>query len=92
MKPFSVLEAIAYYESNRFGLGMDFRQEFLTAIERVRKNPQGYAAEYADGTRVCPLHRFSYNLVYKEFPDRIWIAAVAHQKRRPRYWAGRKPN
>jgi hypothetical protein len=28
---------------------------------------------------------------YVELDDAIWIAAVAHQKRRPGYWTRRKP-
>ncbi len=29
---------------------------------------------------------------YEELADRIWVAAVRHQHRRPGYWSRRKPN
>jgi toxin ParE1/3/4 len=85
-------EALDYYERQRAGLGGEFRREFEAALQRVRENPQAYAAEDDSGVRHCPLRRFPYTLVYVEMDDRIWVAAVAHQRRRPRYWARRRPN
>jgi toxin ParE1/3/4 len=85
-------ETLDYYESRRSGLGGEFRREFEAALERVRENPQLYAAEDDTGVRYCPLHRFPYTLVYVELDDRIWVAAVANQRRRPRYWARRRPD
>ena len=35
------------------------------------------------------LKRFSFNLFYQELDEFIWIAALAHQKRRPDYWIDR---
>jgi toxin ParE1/3/4 len=68
-----------------------FAREFEAALQRVRENPLAYAAEDDSGVRYCPLRRFPYSLVYVELNDRIWVAAVAHQQRRPRYWARRHP-
>jgi hypothetical protein len=42
--------------------------------------------------RAAPLHRFPYALIYEDFPDRVWIAAVAHYSRRPGYWSHRRPD
>ena len=35
------------------------------------------------------LNRFPYVLIYSLEPERIWIVAVAHQRRRPGYWRRR---
>lgn len=83
-------EALDYYEGQRTGLGGEFRREFEAALQRVRENPQAYAVEDDSGVRYCPLRRFPFTLVYVELDDRIWVAAVAHQRRRPRYWARRR--
>ncbi|MGH7171554.1 MAG: type II toxin-antitoxin system RelE/ParE family toxin [Gemmataceae bacterium] len=99
MKPFLIhadaeaelREALQHYEQQRVGLGREFRQEFEAALERVRQNPFLYAAEDESAARLCPLRRFPYTLVYLDLDDRIWIAAVAHQRRRPRFWARRRP-
>jgi toxin ParE1/3/4 len=85
-------EALDFYEGRRINLGGEFRQAFEAALQRVRENPQAYAAEDDAGVRSCPLRRFLYTLVYVELDDRIWVAAVANQRRRPRYWARRRPD
>ncbi len=84
-------EAMERYERQRPGLGGEFRAEVEAALERVRQNPYLYAAEDESGARFCPVRRFSYTLVYLDLEEHIWIAAVAHQRRRPRYWARRRP-
>jgi plasmid stabilization system protein ParE len=38
------------------------------------------------GTRRYLLHRFPYNIIYRETEAGIVVVAVVHQKRRPRYW------
>jgi len=32
---------------------------------------------------------FPYAVVYLEQPDRVWIVAIMHLKRRPGYWRKR---
>jgi toxin ParE1/3/4 len=84
-------EALDHYARQREGLDGEFRREFEAALERVRENPLLYAVENDDGVRYCPLRRFPFTLVYVDLEDCIWVAAVAHQRRRPRYWASRRP-
>jgi hypothetical protein len=84
-------EAAEYYERLRAGLGDDFRAELDAALARIQQDPQLYAAE-SGSVRICPLRRFPYSVYYEELADRIWVAAVGHQSRRPGYWARRRPN
>jgi hypothetical protein len=84
-------EARDYYDGVRAGLGDDFQAELEAAVARIKENPYLYAAE--SGTiHICPLNRFPYSLYYEDLDDRIWIAAVGHQHRRPGYWARRRPD
>jgi toxin ParE1/3/4 len=83
--------ALDRYEDIRAGLGGEFRREFEAALARVRQNPLLYAVDDETGTRLYPFHRFPYNLVYLDLGDHVWIAAVAHQHRRPNYWVRRQP-
>ena len=69
---------------------MEFRLEFEAALGRLLANPQLYSIEVDEG-RACPLHRFPYTVFYADLADRIWVAAVANQRRRPGYWMGRQP-
>ena len=78
-------EAAAYYEGAREGLGIDFRAELSVVLDHISGNPQIYAVE--DGAiRIGTLNRFPYAVYYGELDDCIWIAAVAHHRRRPGYW------
>jgi hypothetical protein len=86
---FEAEEAADRYEAIRLGLGKDFRDELLAAVSRVRHNPLLYAVEEGS-IRIAPLHRFPYSLIYEELTDQIWVAAVAHQSRRPGYWRRRR--
>lgn len=78
-------EALDYYAGQRAGLDGELRREFEAALQRVRESPLLHATEDDDGVRYCPLRWFPYNLVYVDREDCIWVVAVAHQRRRPRY-------
>jgi len=41
------------------------------------------------GTRRFLLQRFPFSVVYREFPSKIQVVAVAHGHRRPGYWKSR---
>jgi toxin ParE1/3/4 len=86
-----VEEAAARYESQRAGLGQEFRSEFEVALGRVVQNPLLYGVEIGE-FRACPLKRFPYTIFYLDLEDQLWVGAVAHQSRRPGYWARRRPD
>jgi hypothetical protein len=83
--------AAAHFEGIRAGFGADFQADLEAALTRIRDNPLLYAPE-SGATRVCPLHQFPYSLFYQDLPDRVWVAAVGHHRRRPGYWARRRPS
>jgi toxin ParE1/3/4 len=83
--------ATRYYEEQRKGLGREFRTAVEAAIERIQRTPQAFPPYGDEGARKCLVGRFPYTIFYVELEDSIWIAAVAHQRRRPGYWAGRSP-
>jgi plasmid stabilization system protein ParE len=83
--------AASYYEAQRAGLGDDFAAEVEQAAQRIAQTPQAFPPHGSAGFRKCLLRRFSYTIFFLELPDRIWIAAVAHQRRRPGYWSLRQP-
>lgn len=87
-------DAAKWYEGKRAGLGDEFLAAVDVAIELIEVNPKigsrlpGVSGE--DVRRVL-VHRFPYHVVYIELPDRIQVLAVAHERRRPGYWADRIP-
>jgi toxin ParE1/3/4 len=86
-----VEEAITYYEDRRPSLGGEFRVDLEATLNRIRQWPGAPPPIDDQGTRKQRFRRFPYTIYYVELDDAIWIAAVAHQKRRPRYWSKRQP-
>jgi plasmid stabilization system protein ParE len=82
------LDAIRYYEREREGLGGRFRDAIYAALKRVVATPERFR-QIRPPFRRCLVQRFPYFLVYTIEPDHIHVLAVAHQRRRPDYWADR---
>ncbi len=83
-------QAIAYYEKQQAGLGVDFQTEVDDTLDRIQQNP-GLGAPYKNTEyRVLLVHRFRYAVVNLETDDAISVMAIAHQRRRPGYWSRRK--
>jgi hypothetical protein len=83
-------EAFAWDESQVAGLGYGFLDEFNRAVRLVTTFPELYQ-QINPGIRRCLLNRFPYGLVYGVDDGMIVIVAVAHVKRRARYWFDRLP-
>jgi plasmid stabilization system protein ParE len=84
--------AARFYEERRAGLGDEFMEEVQRATERIASVPQSFPPYGGSGLRKCILRRFPYTVFFFEQEERVWIAAVAHQKRRPGYWSDRHPD
>jgi toxin ParE1/3/4 len=85
-----LLDAVDRYEQQRPGLGGEFNDAVEAVLNQIRASPQrGW--RYGDkGHRVLPTRRFPYFVFYLAEDERIWIPAIAHQKRKPDYWQHRK--
>ena len=76
-------EAAAWYENARPGLGGEFAQAILAALDLLEEEVvplttmPGRAGQ--EGARRLGLSRFPYDIV----------VAIAHHSRRPRYWRTR---
>lgn len=81
-------QAVEYYETKRFGLGLDLEQEVRRAFVDIQRTPN-MCPTRKYGTRYRLLPRFPYGIYYFEYQDIIWIVAVAHTSRRPYYWRKR---
>lgn len=82
-------EAADFYDLESPGLGTVFIDEVQRAIASIARFPD--ASPLIQGRlRRRLLIKFPYSLVYSVRPTEIRILAVAHQKRRPFYWRGRR--
>ena len=82
-------EAADYYDLESFGLGTAFINEIARGIEIITRFPE--AAPLIQGrVRRKTVIKFPYSLIYSLRSNEIRLLAVAHQKRRPFYWRGRR--
>lgn len=82
-------DAAAFYTmSSNVELGRAFLDEFERSIDAIVRNPK--LAPFLRGKRRRYLmRRFPYGIIYQEANDELRVIAVAHQNRRPAYWARR---
>ncbi len=73
--------------------GADLAADFEAAVHRslrlLADQPE-LGTPATAGTRVWPMRRFPYTLVYAPDARGLRVVAVAHQRRRPERWIGRR--
>jgi plasmid stabilization system protein ParE len=83
-------EAIRWYENRRRGLGGDFYNAIVRAIDLIRSHPEvGTPRTGRFPHRQLRVTRFPYKIVYRVRDHDIHVVAVAHTSRRPGYWRTR---
>lgn len=82
------LEAAAFYESRREGLGAAFTVEVEATIQRLLEVPECWPV-LDDNIRVCRTRAFPYGVLYCIENDAVLIVAVMHLHREPGYWRQR---
>lgn len=83
-----LLEAAAYYEECRAGLGKAFLSTVERAVARLSNKPLRWR-KIGGRFRRCLVKQFPYGIIYAVEGDDIFVAAVMHLKRKPGYWRGR---
>src|SRR5690349_3453010 len=81
--------AADYYESRKEGLGISFLHEIQKSLQIIQTNPN-IGQIYINTIRRIIIKRFPYSIVYSINEHEIYIIAIAHLKRKPKYWEERK--
>ena len=83
-----VREAFLWY-FDRSPMAADaFRVELFDAIDGLTITARDWP-EDEDGTRHYHLRHFPYTVMYEVIGRSVTVFAIAHQRRRPRYWQNR---
>ena len=82
------IDAAAYYNSEREGLGDDFREEVQSGVARILESPLTWPLQYKD-VRRYRLNRVPDGIYYRIRDDAIEVVAVMHLHRKPLYWRHR---
>jgi len=83
-----MLESARYYEQRSEGLGGDFLAAVEETTNRIQQFPDAAPMEKARVRRRL-VAGFPFTVLYEKRENRIFIAAVMHQHRRPGYWKHR---
>jgi plasmid stabilization system protein ParE len=81
-------DTFLWYQTQRLGLGDEFREALRFTLTQVAENPQRYQVIHR-GTRRALLKRFPYGVFYREFPEVIIVVACMHGRRDPKRWQSR---
>lgn len=86
-------DASVWYEEQRSGLGLAFLAAVDRTIDHLFRWPlTGTLIQGVDESlevRRTTVGSFPYYLAYMTTEEHITVLAVAHERRRPRYWSGR---
>lgn len=90
IEPQADIGAAGWYSANAGRTAAaNFSAAYDTVANLISGNP-GIGTPSAAGTRTLRFRGFPYSLVYRLHSDHAVVIAVAHQRRRPRYWAKRR--
>lgn len=78
-------DAFGWYLERNLQAADAFLREVDRAVAIIAAAPKVWP-RFEAGTRRYVLQRFPYNVVYRETGRGIEVVAIAHHKRRPRYW------
>jgi plasmid stabilization system protein ParE len=84
------VEAALWYDAQLPGLGVEFMAEVNIAAQRLTDSPEIHRVRFAD-VRRAPVKRFKfYGLYYLIQNDEVWVIAVHHGRRHPRWLRERR--
>jgi plasmid stabilization system protein ParE len=83
-----IREAFLWYFERSAIAANAFRTEVLAAIDGLSESAETWPVD-DDGVRHIVLRHFPYTVHYEILDRRVVVLAVAHQRRRPRYWKNR---
>ncbi len=79
------VEAIAYYNLQSEGLGLEFAAEVKRALGRILQYPTAWTP-LSKRTRRCRLNRFPYALLYQVRSELVLVMAVQNLHKHPDAW------
>jgi toxin ParE1/3/4 len=83
-------DAAAFYATKGTAeLGLSFVGEFERVSALILANPES-GVIFRGAWRRYFLRRFPFSVIYQITSEEVRVIAIAHQRRRPGYWARRK--
>ena len=83
-----LIEAYAWYEARRAGLGEEFLSSVDASAETIRRTPRLYAIVF-ETFRRCLIRRFPYAIFYEYAAEAVTVYGIFHTARDPAKWRER---
>lgn len=80
--------SVRFYESQKPGLGLRFKQETARSLAQIAADPTRSPLR-RKGYRRVNLSVFPHYIAYAIRSDVVWVVAIGHAHRRPEYWLER---
>lgn len=81
-------EAASWYEAQQSGLGHQFLDQVLMALEDIGASPESFPVVYRQ-TRRALTRRFPFAVFYTIFESEVVVIAILHGSRSPGNWKSR---
>ena len=81
--------AIFYTRQANAEVGLAFILEYERALALLCAHPH-LGAPWRNNRRRFPLRKFPYSVIYYIRDEELRVIALAHHRRKPSYWTGRK--
>lgn len=82
-------ESFAWYAERSVGSAIGFASAVDNALDNILDDPGRFPSTHG-GCAYYGLKRYPFRIVFRNEPDRLVVIAIAHAKRRPGYWRGRR--
>jgi plasmid stabilization system protein ParE len=80
---FDLAEAVDYYAERDDRLGNQFLAQFHKALDTIQAWP--HVGSLFGGRRHLTLRQFPYMVIYRVGPHKVYISAVVHARRDPKW-------
>ncbi|MGL6097702.1 MAG: type II toxin-antitoxin system RelE/ParE family toxin [Fimbriiglobus sp.] len=81
--------AVAWYEVQQSGLGLEFESAVQAVLDTIAGQPDQFPISVRD-IREAPVRRFPYCVCYRVRDGKVVVVAVFHQARDPAAWHDRQ--
>lgn len=83
-----LFEGISYYAAISAELGLRFEQAIADAVRGAVAHPER-GAPRSKNTRRWLVKGFPFGVIFRASEVEVLVVAIAHQRKRPEYWAHR---
>ncbi|SMM98649.1 hypothetical protein SPONN_2688 [uncultured Candidatus Thioglobus sp.] len=80
--------AYHWYQRQVTGLGDDFLLELRTAHQAITIAPEA-CPKFSQNCRRFLLSKFPFSVIYENNENTVFIIAIMHNSRKPKYWSER---